>query len=161
VCGGPEALFLALSAVAHRHHDGLQLSDRAHFTTSYTYDAASNRTGFTDPESGSTSYSYDTLNRLTTIWPPSAITTGSFGFSHDVLSRRTQMIRPNNVTTDYTYNSLSNLTSVLHKLSGSTIDGASYTVDSVGNRTAKVDQLARVRAVLAACGEPNHIELHL
>lgn len=52
------------------------------------------------------------------------------------------MTRPNNVTTDYAYNSLSNLTSVLHKLSGSTIDGASYTVDSVGNRTAKVDQLA-------------------
>ena len=33
------------------------------FTTSYTYNAASNRAGFTDPESGSTSYSYDTLNR--------------------------------------------------------------------------------------------------
>jgi RHS repeat-associated protein len=114
------------------------------FTTSYTYDAASNRTGFTDPESGSTSYSYDTLNRLTTISPPSAFTTGSFGFSYDVLSRRTQMTRPNNVTTDYTYNDLSNLTSVLHKLSGSTIDGASYTVNSVGNRTAKVDQLASV-----------------
>jgi YD repeat-containing protein len=35
------------------------------FTNAYTYDAASNRTGFTDPESGSTAYSYDTLNRLT------------------------------------------------------------------------------------------------
>jgi YD repeat-containing protein len=30
------------------------------FTTSYGYDAASNRTGFTDPENGSTSYLYDT-----------------------------------------------------------------------------------------------------
>jgi RHS repeat-associated protein len=36
------------------------------------------------------------------------------------------------------------LTSVLHQLSGSTIDGASYTLDSAGNRTAKVDQLAAV-----------------
>lgn len=34
------------------------------FTTSYSYDKASNRTGFTDPESGSTAYVYDTLNRL-------------------------------------------------------------------------------------------------
>jgi hypothetical protein len=35
------------------------------FTTGYAYDAASNRTGFTDPEeSGSTTYAYDTLNRL-------------------------------------------------------------------------------------------------
>jgi RHS repeat-associated protein len=114
------------------------------FTTSYTYDAASNRAGFTDPESGSTSYSYDTLNRLTTLAPPSAFTSGSFGFSYDALSRRTQMTRPNSVTTNYSYNSLSNLTSVLHQLSGSTIDGASYTVNSVGNRTAKVDQLAAV-----------------
>ncbi len=29
------------------------------FTASYSYDAASNRTGFTDPENGSTSYVYD------------------------------------------------------------------------------------------------------
>jgi YD repeat-containing protein len=51
------------------------------FTNAYTYDAASNRTGFTDPESGSTAYSYDTLNRLTSLAPPSAFGSGSFGFS--------------------------------------------------------------------------------
>jgi YD repeat-containing protein len=28
------------------------------------YDAASNRTGFTDPKGGSTTNAYDTLNRL-------------------------------------------------------------------------------------------------
>ena len=42
------------------------------FTTSYSYDAASNRTSFADPESGSSSYVYDTLNRLQTLTPPSA-----------------------------------------------------------------------------------------
>jgi RHS repeat-associated protein len=114
------------------------------FTNAYTYDAASNRTGFTDPESGSTSYSYDTLNRLTSLAPPSAFGSGSFGFSYDALSRRTQMTRPNSVATNYTYDTLSRLTSVLHQLSGSTIDGASYTLDSAGNRTAKVDQRAAV-----------------
>ena len=114
------------------------------FTNAYTYDAASNRTGFTDPESGSTTYSYDTLNRLTSLAPPSAFGSGSFGFSYDALSRRTQMTRPNSVTTNYTYDNLSRLTSVLHQLSGSTIDGASYTLDSAGNRTAKMDQLASV-----------------
>ena len=51
------------------------------FTNAYTYDAASNRTGFTDPESGSTAYSYDTLNRLTSLAPPSAFGSGSFGFT--------------------------------------------------------------------------------
>jgi RHS repeat-associated protein len=110
------------------------------FTNGYTYDAASNRTGFTDPESGSTTYAYDTLNRLQTLTPPAAISSGSFGFSYDALSRRTQMTRPNNVTTNYGYDNLSHLLSVLHQVSGSTIDGASYTVDSAGNRTAKTDQ---------------------
>src|SRR6202051_1466889 len=112
------------------------------FTNAYTYDAASNRTGFTDPESGATTYSYDTLNRLTSLAPPSAFGSGSFGFTYDALSRRTQMTRPNSVTTNYTYDNLSRLTSVLHQLSGSTIDGASYTLDSAGNRTAKTDLLA-------------------
>lgn len=51
------------------------------------------------------------------------------------------MTRPNNVTTDYAYDNLSRLLNVLHKLSGGTIDGASYTVDAVGNRTAKANLL--------------------
>ncbi len=114
------------------------------FTTSYSYDAASNRTGFTDPESGSTTYAYDTLNRLSTLTPPSAFTTGNFGFSYDALSRRTQMTRPNSVTTNYVYDNLSRLTSILHQLSGSTIDGATYTLDNAGNRTAKTDQRTAV-----------------
>jgi YD repeat-containing protein len=42
------------------------------FTDGYSYDKASNRTGLTDPENGSTAYVYDTLNRLTTLTPPSA-----------------------------------------------------------------------------------------
>jgi RHS repeat-associated protein len=114
------------------------------FTTSYTYDAASNRTGLTDPEGGVTSYAYDTLNRLSSLAPPSAFGSGSFGFSYDALSRRTQMTRPNNVTTNYSYDNLSHLLSVLHQAGGSTIDGASYAVDSVGNRTSKTDQLAAI-----------------
>lgn len=114
------------------------------FATSYAYDKASNRTGFTDPESGSTTYVYDTLNRLQTLTPPSAFTTGSFGFSYDALSRRTQMTQPNNVTTSYTYDNLSRLLNVLHQLSGSTIDGATYTVDNAGNRISKTDWQAGV-----------------
>jgi len=50
------------------------------FTTSYSYDAASNRTTFTDPENGSSSYVYDTLNRLQTLTPPAAISGGNFAF---------------------------------------------------------------------------------
>ena len=113
-------------------------------TTSYAYDKASNRTGFTDPESGSTAYVYDTLNRLQTLTPPSAYGSGSFGLSYDALSRRTQITRPNGVSSIYAYDNLSRLTGILHQLSGSTIDGASYTLDNAGNRTAKTDQRTAV-----------------
>jgi RHS repeat-associated protein len=115
------------------------------FTNGYSYDAASNRTGFTDPENGSTTYVYDTLNRLQTLTPPAAFSgTGSFGFSYDALSRRTQMTRPNNVAANYAYDNLSHLQSVLHQVSGTTIDGASYGLDNAGNRTSKTDQRAGV-----------------
>src|SRR5438093_2407442 len=115
------------------------------FTTSYTYDKASNRTGFTDPENGSTSYVYDTLNRLQTLTPPAAFTaTGNFGFTYDALSRRTQMTRPNGLKSVYAYDNLSRLLSVLHQSGATTLDGASYTVDNAGNRATKTDQLAGV-----------------
>jgi RHS repeat-associated protein len=114
------------------------------YTNAYTYDANSNRASMTDPQGGVTSYVYDTLNRLSTLTPPSAFTSGSFGFSYDALSRRTQMTRPNGVTTNYTYNNLSQLLSVLHQVGASTIDGATYTVDPAGNRTAKTDNYASV-----------------
>jgi YD repeat-containing protein len=68
-------------------------------------------------------YTYDTLNRLTTLANSWA---GSFGFTYDALSRRTQMTRPNKLTTNYSYDNLSHLLSVLHQLSGSTIDGGGW-----------------------------------
>ena len=93
-------------------------------TTSYGYDAASNRTTFTDPENGSSSYVYDTLNsgfrspvdsigvprpdRLQTLTPPTAYGTGSFGLGYDALSRRTSLTRPNTVNTTYGYDSHGN-----------------------------------------------------
>jgi RHS repeat-associated protein len=109
-------------------------------TNAYTYDADSNRTGFTAPDGSTNTYTYDTLNRLSTLANSWA---GSLGFSYDALSRRTQMTRPNNVTTNYSYDNLSRLLSVLHQ-AGGTIDGAVYTVDAAGNRTSKADQLAGV-----------------
>jgi RHS repeat-associated protein len=110
------------------------------FTNAYTYDADSNRTGYTAPDGSMNTYTYDTLNRLSTLANSWA---GSFGFSYDAMSRRTQMTRPNGVATNYSYDNLSRLLSVLHQ-AGSTIDGATYTVDSAGNRTTKTDQLANV-----------------
>ena len=54
------------------------------------------------------------------------------------------MTRPNGISTNYSYDNLSRLLSVLHQAGVSTIDGATYTVDAAGNRTAKTDQRAGV-----------------
>ncbi len=108
------------------------------FTNAYTYDAASNRTGFTAPDGSTNSYSYDTLNRLSNL---TNSLTGAFGFSYDALSRRTQLTRPNGVNTNYAYDNLSRLLSVLHQAGSTTLDGASYTYDNAGNRVSKTNYL--------------------
>ena len=54
------------------------------------------------------------------------------------------MTRPNGVSTSYQYDSVSRLLSVLHALGGTTMDGATYTVDAVGYRTAKQELLSGV-----------------
>jgi RHS repeat-associated protein len=108
------------------------------YTNSYTYDAASNRMSLTAPDGSISTYGYDTLNRLNGLANSWA---GSFGFSYDALNRRTQLTRPNGVTTNYNYDSLSHLLSVLHQAGVNTLDGASYTYDQAGNRTAKTNYL--------------------
>ena len=104
------------------------------YSNSYSYDAASNRTGFTAPDSSTDTYVYDSLNRLSTL---TNSITGQFGFGYDNLSRRTSLTRPNGVNTTYNYDPLSRLLSILHQAGGATIDGASYTLDNAGNRTVK------------------------
>ena len=108
------------------------------YSNSYTYDAGSNRTGFTAPDGSTNIYAYDTLNRLTNLTDS---VTGQFTFGFDSLSRRTSLGRSNTVATTYAYNSLSRLLSVLHQTGSTILDGASYSYDNVGNRTAKTNQL--------------------
>jgi RHS repeat-associated protein len=112
------------------------------FSNAYAYDKASNRTGYTDPESGTVAYGYDALNRLTSL---NSSLAGNFGFGYDDLSRRTSLTRPNGVVTNYGYDNLSRLLSVLHKANGTTtIDGAGYTYDNAGNRMSKTNQLSGI-----------------
>ncbi|HEV2247640.1 MAG TPA: RHS repeat-associated core domain-containing protein [Terriglobia bacterium] len=112
-------------------------------TESYRYDAASNRTSFTDPEGGVTNYAYDTLNRLTGL---TDFNSNPFAFSYDALGRRTNLTRPNGVNSTNSYDNLSRLLSVLHQSGSSVLDGASYNYDAVGNRTAKTNRLAALPA---------------
>ncbi len=94
-----------------------------------------------DSDNNNTHYTYDTLNRLTNLQDPQS---HNFGFSYDNLSRRTQLTRPNGLNTTYSYDNLSRLLSVLHQVSGTTLDGASYTYDSAENCTSKADLHANV-----------------
>ena len=107
-------------------------------SNAYAYDAASNRTSLAAPDGSTTAYVYDTLSRLNGLANSWA---GSFGFGYDALSRRTSVTRPNGVNTSYAYDGLSHLLSVLHQAGSTTLDGASYTYDAAGNRTAKTNYL--------------------
>ena len=102
-----------------------------------------------------TSYGYDSLDNLTsekryltpfslTPFPPLKRLTGildyagnNLGFSYDALGRRTSLARPNGVNTSYSYDTLSRLLGVVHQAGAITVDGALYTYDAAGNRTAK------------------------
>jgi YD repeat-containing protein len=111
------------------------------FSNSYAYDAASNRRSFTAPDGSTNTYAYDTLNRLSML---TNSLTGQFGFGYDNLSRRTALNRPNGVNTSYSYDSLSRLLNVLHQNGTTTLDGAGYTYDNAGNRTAKTNYLNNI-----------------
>ena len=108
------------------------------FTNNYSYDPASNRIGYIAPDGGTTSYVYDALNRLTDQTNSWA---GHFHFGYDQIGRRVSLGKPNGVTTAYSYDSVSRLLSVLHNIGTTSIDGAIYTYDSAGNRTAKANVL--------------------
>ncbi len=116
------------------------------FNVGYGYDAGSNRTSMTDPQSASTSYAFDTLNRLTTLTYPART---NYTFTYDALGRRTQLTRPNSVTTSYQYDSLSQLLSTLHTKFSATLDGATYIYDAVGNRTSKTDKRTNVTSTFS------------
>jgi len=107
-------------------------------TVQYGYDAASNRTSMTDPQSLATIYGYDVLNRLTSLAFNGQ--NPAFGFGYDALSRRTSLTRPNSVNTTYAYDAVSRLISILHKLSTTTLDGATYTYDNAFNRKTRTDK---------------------
>ena len=65
-----------------------------------------------------TSYAYDDANRMTTTTLPSG--TG--------------------VVSSYIYDNANRLTAISHAKGAATLASASYTLDSVGNRTGRVDQ---------------------
>ena len=71
--------------------------------------------------------------------------TGQFGFSYDALSRRTALNRPNGVNTTYGLRfTVAALKRAAQGRDTVTLDGAGYTYDSAGNRTAKTNYLNNI-----------------
>ena len=104
------------------------------FIVSYEYDAASNRTSMTNPESGTTTYSYNAINFLKSL----IISKGNkFEFTYDDVGRRTLLTRPNSVTTNYIYDEHSHLLNIEHAKRRTTLDGVSYALDLAGYRISK------------------------
>lgn len=108
----------------------LQDTTAAGRTISYLYDAASNRTRVTWPDSYYATTSYDALNRPLIIKQSGSVNLVSYAY--DDLSRRTLITRENGTTTNYAYDDQGNLGSIAHDLAGTAQDVSfNYTYNQV------------------------------
>jgi RHS repeat-associated protein len=83
---------------------------------------------------GETKYLYDAKNRLSKQTDPVA---GTFEWTYNALDRRMTLKYPNNLTTYYDYDNAYRMKSLITKNNqGDIIDGYSYIMDAVGNRTS-------------------------
>ncbi|MET0625293.1 MAG: VWA domain-containing protein [Pyrinomonadaceae bacterium] len=118
-------------------------------TTSYTYDAVGNLTSVTLPNGVRSDYDYNSINRLTTL--TSARGGGvlaSYAYAHTPTGQRLSVTEHTGRSVTYAYDAI-------NRLVGETVAGApdpaqngevGYTLDAVGNRTARSSTLAGVPA---------------
>jgi len=109
-------------------------------TVSYGYDDAGRETTITYPGgSNQAAYAYDAANRLTSVtdWNSRAV-----AYAYDDANRMTTATLPasTGIVSSYSYDNAGGLTGVSHVQGGTTLASATYTLDSVGNRTQRVDQ---------------------
>lgn len=109
-------------------------------TTSYGYDEVGNRAGIIHPNGNATFYSYDGLNRLTQITVEDALTAviDQFTYTLHPTGRREQIDELGGRSSSYVYDDLYRLTNeaVVDAVNGNYT--ASYSYDTVGNRTSSV-----------------------
>ena len=113
-------------------------TDNRGYAINYDYDGNGNRTKLTlQPGSADeriNNYSYDDGSRPATMTTPAGI----FTLGYDLNNHRTSLAYPNRITATYSYDDSGRVTSLAHTSSdNSIVTNSDYTVDSVGNRTAK------------------------
>ncbi|MEA3000900.1 MAG: hypothetical protein QOK17_2733 [Sphingomonadales bacterium] len=97
-------------------------------TLSFQYDAASNRTRVTHPDSAYAAYLYDGLDRLSAVWELTNIAIATYGY--DAAGRRASASFYGGASSANGYDNVSRLTSLTHDLAGTSYDqtlGFSYT----------------------------------
>ncbi|MGE0185771.1 MAG: hypothetical protein AB7Q23_08230, partial [Hyphomonadaceae bacterium] len=90
----------------------------------FAYDAASNRTRITHPDSTYFQYTYDALNRVDQVQLNGSASGANLiaDYAYDAMSRRTSLARGNGVTTGYTYTQASRLSQLTHNIAGTSHD---------------------------------------
>jgi RHS repeat-associated protein len=102
----------------------------------YGYDAAGKRTSLTYPDGKVVTYAYDDASRLTTVTDWTARVTG---YTYDNAARLTGTDLPNGVHAARSYNNADQLLAIAHSKGGSNLVTASYALDAVGNRQARIE----------------------
>jgi YD repeat-containing protein len=110
-----------------------RINQNPYKTVSYQYDASSNRTRLTYPDSTYITYDYDELSRMTAVRNSSGTALASYNF--DDRSRRTGLTYANGAAINYSYDTASRL-SYIDNQTGNGQHKYSYMYDNVGNRTS-------------------------
>lgn len=113
-------------------------------TTSYSYDPASNLSGYIYPNGVQTSYTYDPLNRLTQMGSAKTGALSNFAYTLGAAGNRTAVTELGGRTVNYGYDNVYRLTSEAITNSSPNNGTVGYTYDNVGNRTAMTSTLSAV-----------------
>src|SRR6266849_5642367 len=108
--------------------------------TAYGYDAAGNLSWIRAEAQKPVSYTYDDANRLKTVTDWSGRTTS---YSYDKAGRVMGCVYPNGVTATRTYDDATRLVTIAYAKGSTVLASADYSVNRVGNRIWKRDQLGQ------------------
>ncbi|MFF9392304.1 DUF6531 domain-containing protein [Streptomyces griseoluteus] len=109
-------------------------ADPAAYTTSYTYDAAGNRTAVTGPTGASTTTTYDAINRPLVVTDPRKNTTS---YTYDANDNVTKITDAASKTVTSVYDKNNRLTSSTNQLTKTT----TYAYDADGNLLSRTSPL--------------------
>jgi RHS repeat-associated protein len=106
-------------------------------TVSYTYNTDGQRLTTTYPDGTALSYGYTGRNQLASVTagnpPPLA------SYIYDLAGNRTGRTLENGIATSLAYDNAGRLTSLTHTSGSNAVSGIGYTLNAVGNRTARTE----------------------